>query len=130
MEISNAEIGGGLRAALRVGAETVTGNLGSANGFFTDPVAHIPLPDWMNTTKKVMRFTGGSGSLDEVELRKNRAAEDSMDEAKQMFGDATEQMKIDDALGNLTGSDDSANRYFKSKMTSPLSAKMRPIVER
>jgi hypothetical protein len=32
MEISNAEIGGGLRAALRVGAETVTGNLGQPTG--------------------------------------------------------------------------------------------------
>ncbi len=64
--LSNAEIGGGLRDALRVGTETVTGNLGSTNGFFNDPVAHIPLPGWMNTAKKVMRFTGGSGLLDEV----------------------------------------------------------------
>ncbi len=60
----------------------------------------------------------------------NRAAEGSMDEAKQMFGDAIEQMTIDDARGILTGPDDSATRYFESKMTNPLSAKMRPIVER
>jgi hypothetical protein len=128
--LSNAEIGGGLRDALRVGTETVTGNLGSTNGFFNDPVAHIPLPGWMNTAKKVMRFTGGAGLLDEVELRMNRAAEGSMDEAKQMFGDAIEQMTIDDARGILTGPDDSATRYFEGKMTNPLSAKMRPIVER
>jgi hypothetical protein len=84
----------------------------------------------MNTAKKVMRFNGGSGLLDEVELRKNRAAEGFMDKAKQMFGDAVEQIEIDDARSNLTSPDISANRYFKSKMTSPLSAKMRHIVER
>lgn len=128
--LSNAEIGGGLRDALRVGTETVTGNLGAKNGFLNDPVAHIPLPGWMNTAKQVMRFTGGAGLLDDVETRMNRAAESSMDEAKQMFGDAIQDMSIDDARGILTGPDDSATRYFESKMTSPLSAKMRPIVER
>ena len=127
--LSNAEIDGGLRDALRVGTENVTGNLGSADRFFNDPVAHIALPGWMNTAKKVMRFSSGAGLLDEVELRINRAAEDSMDEAKQIFGDAIEQMTIGDARGILTGPDDSAIRYFKSKMTNHLSAKMRPIIE-
>jgi hypothetical protein len=33
----------------------------------------------MKTAQQVMRFTGQSGLLDDIELRMNRAAEGSMD---------------------------------------------------
>ncbi len=127
--LSNAEMAGGLQDALRVGTETVTGNLGAADGFFSDPVAHIPLPGWMKTAQKIMRFSGQGKLLDEIELRMNRAAESSMDSAKRLFGDAISQMTFDDAKGILTGPDDSATRYFQGKMSSPLAAEMRPVVE-
>jgi len=125
---TDAEIAGGLKDALRVGTETVTGDLGAKDGFFGDAVAHIPLPGWMKTAQKVMRFTGQSGLLDEIELRMNRAAEGSMDSAKRLFGDAIQQMTFEDAREIVTGPDDSATRYFQSKMSSPLADEMRPIV--
>ncbi len=128
--LSTAEVAGGLKDALRVGSETVTGNLGAADGFLKDPVAHIPLPGWMKSAQSILRFTGQSGLLDEIEVRMNRAAEGSMDEAKAMFGDAIQAMTFEDAKEILTGPDDSATRYFQGKMTAPLGDKMRPIVER
>lgn len=127
--LSSAEMAGGLKDALRVGTETVTGNLGATNGFFGDPTAHIPLPGWMKTARKVLKFTGQSELLDEVELRMNRAAEGSMDSAKRLFGDAIQDMSFEDAKGIVTGPDDSATRYFQRKMSSPLASEMRPIVE-
>lgn len=127
--LSNADAAGGLKDALRVGTETVTGNLGATDGFFGDPTAHIPLPGWMKTARKVLKFTGQAGLLDEVELRMNRAAEGSMDSAKRLFGDAIQEMTFEDAKGIISGPDDSATRYFQRKMTSPLAAEMRPIVE-
>ena len=45
MALSNEDIIAGLKEALRVGAETVTGQLGTADGFNSDPSVHIPLPD-------------------------------------------------------------------------------------
>lgn len=127
--LSNAEVAGGLKDALRVGSETVTGNLGAENGFFKDPAAHIPLPGYMKTAQKVMRFAGQGALLDDVELRINRAAENSMDAAKTEFGNAIREMTFDDARKILQGPDDSATRYFEGKMTKPLSARMRPIVK-
>lgn len=127
--LSNGEVAGGLKDALRVGTETVTGNLGAKDGFFSDPVAHIPLPGWMKTAQRVMKLTGQAGLLDEIELRMNRAAEASMDPAKRLFGDAIKQMTFDDARKILSGPDDSATRYFQGKMSNPLADEMRPIVE-
>jgi len=128
--LTDSEVAGGLKDALRVGTEAVTGNLGAEDGFFGDPVAHIPLPGYMKTAQKVLRFTGQGELLDEIELRMNRAAENSMDEAKALFGDAIQEMTFEDARKILTGPDDSATRYFEGKMTDPLSKKMRPIVRR
>lgn len=128
--LTNAEVAGGLKDALTVGTETVTGNLGAEDGFFGDPVAHIPLPGWMKTARKIMRFTGQSKLLDDIELRMNRAAESSMDSAKRLFGDAIREMTFDDARKILSGPDDSATRYFQGKMSNPLAGEMRPIVNR
>ncbi|MGZ0190524.1 MAG: DUF4197 domain-containing protein [Alphaproteobacteria bacterium] len=83
----------------------------------------------MKTAQQVMRFTGQSGLLDDIEVWMNRAAEGSMDSAKQLFGDAIQQMSFTDAQQILSGPDDSATRYFQGKMSNPLSQKMRPIVE-
>ena len=127
--LTDAEVAGGLKDALRVGTETVTGNLGARDGFLKDPVAHIPLPGYMQTAQKVLRLTGQAELLDEIETRMNRAAEASMDEAKSLFGDAIAEMTFDDAREILTGPDDSATRYFESKMSEPLSKRMRPIVK-
>lgn len=127
--LSDGEVAGGLKEALSVGARTVTGNLGAEDGFFGDAAAHIPLPGYMQTAQKVMRFAGQGALLDDVELRINRAAEGSMDAARQEFGKAIEEMSFEDARAILEGPDDSATRYFERKMTKPLAGRMRPIVK-
>lgn len=127
--LSSGEVAGGLKDALSVGVDTVTGNLGAANGFFSDPVARIPLPGYMQTAQKVMRFAGQGELLDDVELRINRAAEASMEAAKEEFGTAITAMTFEDARGILEGPDDSATRYFEEKTTKSISARMRPILK-
>ena len=71
----------------------------------------------------------GMGSLgDDLELRLNRAAEAAVPKAKGLFADAIAQMTIDDAQKILNGPNDSATQYFRSKMSTPLAAEMKPIV--
>ena len=127
--LSSGEVAGGLKDALSVGVDTVTGNLGAANGFFNDPVARIPLPGYMQTAQKVMRFAGQGELLDDVELRINRAAEASMEAAKEEFGTAIKAMTFQDAQAILEGPDDSATRYFEEKTTKSIAARMRPILK-
>ena len=71
-----------------------------------------------------------SDLADDLETRLNRGAEAAAPEAKELFIDAIAEMSLDDARGILDGPDDAATQYFKGKMSTPLSARMEPIVDR
>ena len=126
--LTTGEIAGGLRDALRVGAERVVGTLGKSDGFNKSPDVHIPLPDSLKSVQSVLRKIGMSSMADDLELRLNRAAETAVPKAKKLFGDAIAQMSIEDAKKILDGPKDSATQYFRGKMSAPLASGMKPIV--
>jgi len=128
-ELTTAEIGEGLREALRVGTERVVGQLGQPDGFNADPDIHIPLPDSLRRVQSALQAVGMSDMADDLELRLNRAAEAATPEAKQLFWDAISAMTLEDAEAILNGPDDAATRYFQDKMTGPLSDAMRPVID-
>lgn len=123
-----AEIAGGLRDALRVGSERVVGTLGRNDGFNKAPDVHIPLPGSLRSVQSMLGRIGLSRLADDLELRLNRAAEAAVPKARKLFVDAIAQMTIDDARNILDGPNDSATRYFHAKMSAPLAADMKPIV--
>jgi hypothetical protein len=127
--LTNSEIAGGLKDALRVGTERVVGQLGQADGFYADPAIHIPLPDNMLKVKKALAAVGMSSMMDDLELKLNRAAEVATPPAKEIFLDSIETMTLDDVMAIYDGPDDAATRYFQDKMSAPLSEAMQPIVE-
>ncbi len=126
--LSEAEIDGGLREALRVGTETVVNGLGSVDGFNTDPEVHIPLPGTLQTVQTALSRIGLSGLADDLELRMNRAAEQAVPEAKELFFTAINDMTLEDVTGILNGPQDAATRFFQEKMTPPLTDRFTPIV--
>jgi hypothetical protein len=128
--LTAGEISGALRDALRVGTERVVSTLGRTDGFNAAPDVHIPLPGTLQKVQKVLGKVGMSGMADDLELRINRAAEAAVPKAKGLFADAISQMTIDDARAILNGPDDSATRYFQDKMSAPLSAEMKPVIEK
>jgi hypothetical protein len=127
--LSNDDIGGGLKEALRVGTENVVGNLGTTDGFNLDPQIHIPLPGQLEQVKNVLGKIGMDSTLTDLELRLNRAAEIATPKAKRLFIDAINEMTLDDVMAIYKGPDDSATQYFKSKMSDPLAVEMRPVVD-
>jgi hypothetical protein len=127
--LTGGEISNGLREALRVGSERVVDTLGRTDGFNTASDIHIPLPGSLKTAQSMLAKIGMSNLADDLELRLNRAAEAAVPEAKRHFTSAIEQMTIDDAKMILNGSNDSATQYFRRKMSAPLAADMKPIVE-
>ncbi|WP_299615258.1 DUF4197 domain-containing protein [Pelagibius sp.] len=127
--LSEAEIGDGLREALRVGTERVVDKLGQDDGFNADPDVHIPLPDSLQKVQKALQAVGMSSLADDLELRLNRAAEQATPQAKQIFWDAISAMTLDDAKRIYDGPEDAATRYFQDKMTAPLSDAMRPVID-
>lgn len=52
------DMGAGLKEALRVGTESVVGQLGAVDGFNADQAVHIPLPDHMATVRAALAQVG------------------------------------------------------------------------
>lgn len=128
--LSDSQIGAGLREALKVGVETVVGQVGAVNGYNADPRIHVPLPDSLKTVQSTLSRIGLSGMVDDLELRLNRAAEAAAPEAKEVFWNAVDQMTMDDVREIYNGPDDAATRFFERTMTPELKTRMRPIVDR
>jgi hypothetical protein len=127
--LSPLEIGSGLKEALRVATDRVTGQLGRADGFNADPAVHIPLPDKLEAVKKGLSLAGQSSLVDDLELKLNRAAEAATPKAKEIFWSAVQKMTLDDARGILNGPSDAATQYFKRTMIPDLKTAMRPVVD-
>jgi hypothetical protein len=127
--LSSAEIGDGLKEALRVGSASVVGQLGQADGFNSDAAIHIPLPKSMKKVQSVLDQVGMSSLLDDLELRLNRAAEAATPKAKAIFWQAIREMTLTDVKEIYDGPEDAATRYFQRKMSLPLAEEMRPVVD-
>ncbi len=126
--LSQSDMIAGLKDALRVGSETVVGQLSQSDGFNRDPAIHIPLPDSLQQVKSALSAVGMGAMMDDLELRLNRAAETATPKAKRIFADSIQTMNFDDAKRILNGPNDAATQYFKAKMSNPLAKEMRPIV--
>ena len=128
--LSNSDMIAGLKDALRVGSENVVSQLSRTDGFNRDPNIHIPLPENLQRVKSALSAVGMGYMMDDLELKLNRAAEVATPKAKRIFGDSIKAMTITDAKNILNGPNDAATQYFKGKMSKPLSAEMRPVVQR
>jgi len=127
--LSTADVVDGLKEALRVGTETVVGQLGQTDGFNADQAIHIPLPSQLNTVKDVLDRVGMAGLMDDLETKLNRAAEAATPEAKALFLDAITDMSFEDAKRIYNGPDDAATQYLREKMDAPLGQALRPLIE-
>jgi hypothetical protein len=126
--LSQAEIGDGLKEALRVGSNTVVSQLGRHNGFNHDRVAHIGLPDNLDKVRNALKKIGYSQELDRLETRLNRAAEQATPKARALFINAIRQLTWQDVKQIYNGPDDAATRYFQASMSPSLRKEMQPVI--
>lgn len=127
--LSQQEIAAGLKQALEVGTSAVVSRLGKRNGFYWDKAIHIPLPDELGRVQRTLTKVGLSSYLDDLELSLNRAAEQAVPKAKQLFWQAIREISWDDVMQIYNGPDDAATRYFQQKMTPALKREMYPVVQ-
>lgn len=128
-EISTTEIADAFREALSIGSQQVVAQLGTADGFNTDPAVHIPLPGELARVKSMLANVGMSRFVDDLELKLNRAAEKATPIAKELFLQAISEMEFDDVVTIYQGQNNSATLYFQEEMSQSLSQQMAPIVE-
>ncbi|GAB6908696.1 conserved hypothetical protein [Desulfosarcina cetonica] len=127
-DLSNQDIGAALKEALQIGTDNVVARLGKTDGFNANPAIHIPLPEKLETVKSALSKVGMSATLDDLELKLNRAAELATPKAKRLFLDTIKAMSFADVKSIYNGSNDAATRYFEKKMTPALTQEMQPIV--
>lgn len=128
-EPATADIGKAFKEALSIGSQNVVKQLGKSDGFNADPAIHIPLPAELNSIKKMLVKVGMSSMVDDLELKLNRAAEAATPKAKDLFMQSISEMTFDDVKAIYNGPQDSATKYFKSKMSPSLKEEFKPIVE-
>ncbi|MDF2366384.1 DUF4197 domain-containing protein [Sneathiella sp.] len=128
-DLSTGQIVEGLKEALRVGTETVVGQIGTTDGYNGDPAIHIPLPEKMQQAQSLLKKFGLSGMADELEERLNRGAEAAAPKTKEIIYTAISDMTLEDAQGIYNGPDDAATQYFRKVSTADLTETVRPIIE-
>ncbi len=127
--LSQDQVVSGLKEALGQGVQQAVSSLGKTNGFFTNINVRIPMPEQMLTVEKAMRALKQDKLADDFVLTMNRAAEQAVPVAANVFADALKQMTVEDAKTVLTGSDDAATQYFRRVTQTNLMARFLPIVQ-
>lgn len=129
-QFTETDAAAGIRSALERGAEFAIASLGRTDGFLGNPKVRIPLPSFLDKAAKMLKFTGGSGRVDELVTAMNRAAEAAVPEARALLLGAVRSMSVDDGRRILSGGDDSVTQFFASKTREPLTERFLPIVSK
>ncbi|MBE7940947.1 MULTISPECIES: DUF4197 domain-containing protein [Ramlibacter] len=127
-DISNAEAGQGLKAALEQGATVAVSLLGKPGGFLDNPQVHIPLPGFLGDAARLLKTLGQGRQIEELEVAMNRAAEAAVPLAKDLLVGAARSLSVSDARKIITGGPTSVTSYFAEKTREPLGTRFLPVV--
>ena len=128
--LSDEDITQAFRQALELGSDAVVSQVSQFDGFNTDPAIHIPLPNELKQARDLLGKVGMEKTLDDLEVRLNRAAESAAPQAKQLFMNAITGLTFSDIREIYEGNDDAATRYFQSSMTPELTSAMLPVIDK
>ncbi len=128
--ISNRDAVAGLRAALEKGSQAAVAQLGRTDGFLGDPRVKIPLPASLQRGERLARRVGMGRYADELITSMNRAAEQAVPEARQLFVESARKMTVQDAKGILSGGDTAGTAYFRRTTQDQLRLRFLPIVQK
>ncbi|MBH2016216.1 MAG: DUF4197 domain-containing protein [Burkholderiales bacterium] len=127
-DLSDKEVGSGLKAALEKGALAAVALLGQSGGFLDNPKVRIPLPAYLEEAAKLLRMTGQGKPVDELVTGMNRAAEAAVPMGRDLLVKAVKSMTVQDAKQILSGGDDAVTRFFADKTRAPLGQSFLPVV--
>ena len=127
--IGNDEIANGLREALDMGIDKQVNKLTQTDGFFSNELVKIVLPEELQKVDKSLRDIGLSNLADEGLKILNRAAEDAVKEATPIFVNAVKGITFSDAKNILLGSDNAATVYLTNATQTELYQKFNPVIK-
>lgn len=126
--LSETDIAAALRQALGNGTRAAVAQLGRTDGFWGDARFRVPLPRPLQKLDPVLQAAGYGPQVEQLHLSLNRAAEQAVPLAAEVFGEAVQKLTISDARAILQGPPDAATQYFKRSTADTLSARFLPVV--
>ncbi|MFK5878926.1 MAG: DUF4197 domain-containing protein [Flavobacteriaceae bacterium] len=127
-DLTNIDIGNGLKEALDKGITEQVLKLAVKDGFYKNDLVKIIFPEELQKVDRALRSVGLSDLADEGIKMLNRAAEDAVEEAVPIFVDAIKGMTITDAKDILLGDDNAATTYLQNQTSEAIYEKFRPII--
>ncbi len=127
--LSQDQVAEALKQALGKGVSSAITNLAKPDGFLANPKVKIPMPEKLQTVEKTLRAMKQDQYADEFVTTLNRAAEAAVPEALPIFTDTLKSMTIEDAKKLVSGTNDFATQFFKTKGEKQIQEKMAPIVK-
>ena len=128
-DVTESEIGMGLKDALTKGISEGAARLSQVDGYLGNPKIRIPWPEEAEKVANTLNDLGMNQLVEDVKVSINRAAEDAATEAKPIFVNAIKQMTITDARNILFGGNNAATDYLKSKTWTPLTDAFLPVIK-
>ncbi len=127
-KLSLAEVGKGLKEALRIGITKGAGRLSRTDGYLKSPYKILLPPEARKITDKLKNVPGFS-NVENILLEKiNRGAEDAAKKAKPIFVDAIKQMTFSDAMDILMGDKNAATNYLHRVTYDKLYQEFNPVI--
>lgn len=127
--LSQDQVADALKQALGKGVTSAVTNLSQADGFLKNPKVKIPMPEKLSAVEKSLRALKQDKYADEFVATMNHAAEAAVPEALPIFTEALKSMTIEDAKKLVSGGNDSATQFFKTKGEKQIQEKMAPIIK-
>lgn len=128
--INPADIADGLRAALAKGTRSAVLDLGRTDGFWAQQQYQVPLPSPVAKAQKLLQQVGAGAQVEDFHLALNRAAEQAVPVAADIFSRAVSKMTIQDAQQILNGPEDAATQFFRRTTADELQAQFLPLVSK
>jgi Protein of unknown function (DUF4197) len=127
-QLTNEDIGNGLKAALDLGIGKGADELSKKGGFFNSPYK-ILLPAEARQVTEKLKVIPGFNKVEDIILEKiNAGAEDAAMKAKPIFINAIKQMTFSDALNILMGEKNAATNFLKRTTYDQLYAEFSPTI--
>jgi len=126
--LSQTDIANGLKQALEKGVTQEVTKLAKENGFYTNELVRITLPEELQKVEKALRDIGMGNLADKGIQALNNAAEDAVSTAIPIFVDAVKDISFTDAKNILLGDDRAATTYLESRTNTALYNEFSPII--
>jgi hypothetical protein len=128
-DLSQDEIGKGLKEALNSGVGDAVSFLSAKDGYFKSAYKILLPEEARKVTEKLKSVPGFANVEADLTERMNRAAEDAATKAKPIFVAAITKMTFQDAMNILTGNPDAATRYLEKSTFESLYNEFKPVIQ-